>query len=650
MSANQGTMTTSSAAASTRGVPFIPENAPFTPAQRAWLNGFLAGMYSGAQSGAAVPASAPVRIKVNVLFGSETGNAEALAKRVAKAAVKKGFESKALGLDKISAQDLANDTYALIITSTFGEGDPPENAKAFYETLQSPTHPRLENLSYSVLSLGDKNYEQFCKCGIQFDQRLEALGAKRLFQRVDCDVDYEQPFEEWQSGVFSVLEAVAKNAAPAPANAPATPTLMTGKVAADVPPPVGTQGIPAHTGDGPYEAGHFPGPTSPGMTGTGGHVAERSAPAFSKKNPFPAKLLTNRKLTSEASAKETRHYEISLAGSGLTYEAGDALGILPTNCPALVDDLLHALNRDGEEAVPTPNGEEAPLRTALLRDYEITKIPAQILKAIAERSSDRTLADLLLPEAKDALKHYLWGRELIDLLTDFASVTFTPAEFVSHLRKLQPRLYSISSSLKAFPDQVHLTVASVRYESFGRNRKGVCSTFLAERAHGPVPVFVQTSHGFRLPENGETPIIMVGPGTGVAPFRAFLHERRAAGAEGRNWLFFGEQRAATDFFYRDELELMMADGHLTKLSTAFSRDQAQKIYVQNRMLEHGAELWSWLQEGAHFYVCGDASRMAKDVDLALHAAIETHGGLSKDAAAEYVTALKKNKRYQRDVY
>src|SRR5947209_7058035 len=256
----------------------------------------------------------------------------------------------------------------------------------------------------------------------------------------------------------------------------------------------------------------------------------------------------------------------------------------------------------------------------------------------------------MAPEAKEALKHYLYGREIVDLLVDFPSVTFTPSEFVSHLRKLAPRLYSISSSLNAFPGQVHLTVASVRYEAFGRSRKGVCSTFLADRATGTVPVFVQVSHGFRLPKSGDTPIIMVGPGTGIAPFRAFLHDRRASGAKGRNWLFFGDQRAETDFLYREELEPMVQDGHLTMLSTAFSRDQAEKVYVQNRMAEHGAELWAWLQEGAHFYVCGDASRMAKDVDAALQAIAATHGGLGAEGAAEFVAGLKKQKRYQRDVY
>ena len=277
------------------------------------------------------------------------------------------------------------------------------------------------------------------------------------------------------------------------------------------------------------------------------------------------------------------------------------------------------------------------------------KFPPRCSKTIAERSADKTLQDLLNPSAKDALKHYLWGREIVDLLVDFASAKLNALEFVGLLKALT-RPYSISSSLKAFPNQVHLTIAAVRYESFERKRKGVCSTFLADRANGTVPVFVQTSHSFRVPPSGETPMIMVGPGTGVAPFRAFLHERRATGAKGRNWLFFGDQRAATDFYYREELKPMLAEGHLTKLSTAFSRDQAEKIYVQNRMLEHSADLWRWLEDGAHFYVCGDASRMAKDVDAALHRVIETAGGLSKEAAEAYVQKLKTDKRYQRDVY
>jgi sulfite reductase (NADPH) flavoprotein alpha-component len=580
-------------------VPFIPETAPFSVAQRAWLNGFLAGMYSG---GTTPDEAAPAVAKktVNVYFGSESGNAEALSKQIAKAAQKRGFASKAIGLDKVKLNDLAAAPVALIVTSTFGDGEPPSNAADFKEALFADGVPSLSNLRYSVLALGDMNYEKFCQFGMDVDARLAELGASRLYERVDCDVAYEAAASAWQEGVFSVIDAEVN-------------------AVAAVPPLNGVAETPAGGG-------------------------------YSKKNPFPATLLTNRKLTADDSAKETRHYEISLAGSGLSYEVGDALGVVSTNCPALVDDILRALNRDGEEAVPTPDGGEASLRTALLRHYEITKVPASLLKVIAERSSDKTLVELMIPEAKEALAKYLWGREIIDLLGDFASVTFEPADFVSHLRKLQPRLYSISSSLHAFPDQVHLTVASVRYESFGRKRKGVCSTFLADRANGQVPVFTHVAKGFRLPASGDTPIIMVGPGTGIAPFRAFLHDRKAKGAKGRNWLFFGDQKASTDFLYREELDVMLAEGHLTRLSTAFSRDQTEKIYVQHRMLEAAGELWAWLEDGAHFYVCGDASRMAKDVDAALHKVIETAGGRSADEAAEYVSQLKSAKRYQRDVY
>lgn len=591
-------------------VPFVPENAPFTPSQRAWLNGFLAGMYSGGSSNGAAPVAAART--VNIYFGTESGNSEALSKQIAKAAKARGFESKPIGLDKITLADLAKEEFALIVTSTFGDGEPPSNAVSFHEEIMADGAPSLANLQYSVLALGDTNYEQFCKFGADVDARLEALGAKRLYQRAECDVDYESIASAWQDGVFGVLDAVKNSdATPAPSQTPALPSAGAGATASEAP---------------------------------------SEASVYSKKNPFPATLITNRKLTADASAKETRHYEISLAGSGLSYEVGDALGVVPTNCPALVDDILRALNRDGEEAVPTPDGGEAPLRHALLRSYEITKIPATLLKVVAERSADKTLADLMVPEAKEALGHYLWGREVIDLLTDFASVTFEPVDFVSHLKKLQPRLYSISSSLKAFPDQVHLTVAAVRYESFGRQRKGVCSTYLADRVNGPVPVFTHVSKGFRLPASGDTPLIMVGPGTGIAPFRAFLHDRRASGAKGKNWLFFGDQKASTDFLYKDELDPMLADGHLTTLSTAFSRDQAEKIYVQHRMLDAAKDLYAWLEDGAHFYVCGDASRMAKDVDAALHKVIETAGGKSADEAAEYVKDLKSSKRYQRDVY
>jgi len=374
---------------------------------------------------------------------------------------------------------------------------------------------------------------------------------------------------------------------------------------------------------------------------------------YSRKNPFPARLLVNEKLNTEGSEKETRHYEFSLAGSGLQYEVGDSMGIHPRNNPQLVQDLLDALHFSGEEPVKNKEGETFSIRDGLLKHYQITQPSKQFLEAIVERSSNRSeLRELMQSDRKKELEHYLWGLEIIDFLLYEPSIRFSPDEFVSTLRKLLPRLYSIASSLKAFPEQVHFVVASVRYESHGRKREGVASTYLADRIDGntPIPMFVHVAKGFRLPEEKDRPIIMVGPGTGVAPFRAYLQDRKAVGASGKNWLFFGEQRSRCDYFYRDEFESLQKEGVLTRLHTAFSRDQTHKVYVQHRLLENGKEVYAWLQEGAHFYVCGDEARMAKDVDVALHQIVEKEGGLSPEAAAAYVEALRKDKRYKRDVY
>ena len=373
---------------------------------------------------------------------------------------------------------------------------------------------------------------------------------------------------------------------------------------------------------------------------------------YSRKNPFPAKLKTNRKLTKEGSAKDTRHFEIVLEGSGLQYEVGDSLGVFPTNNPALVEEILSVLGFTGEEQVPDTAGNPVTIREALTRFYVITEMDKKLLAAIAEK--DPTAAHFLpmvTPEGRAELEAYFWGREVIDPLLAHPAAKFTPEEFVKCLRKLQPRLYSIASSQKAHPSEVHLTVAAVRYESNGRKREGVCSTFLSDRAgEGPAPVFVHTAKHFRVPEDPATHVIMVGPGTGIAPFMAFLQERKATAATGKNWLFFGDQKAATDFLYREELEAWQKEGVLHKLSTAFSRDQAEKIYVQHRMLEAAEELYAWLEQGAYFYICGDASRMAKDVDTALHKVVETAGGKSPEEAAAYVEELKKSKRYRKDVY
>jgi sulfite reductase (NADPH) flavoprotein alpha-component len=389
-------------------------------------------------------------------------------------------------------------------------------------------------------------------------------------------------------------------------------------------------------------------PASPDIANTPENASKPASASesasYSRKNPFPARLLTSRNLNAPGSAKQVHHVEFDLAASGLVYEAGDALGVVPHNCPALVAEMLTALGCDGEEAVSSHDGSTTSLRHALTELYDLGK-PSTDLLALFAPATVGQVADQT--HSGPAAVH------VIDLLLSRRDLKPAPAEFVKSLRKLQPRLYSISSSPKAHAGQVHLTVGAVHYELHGRARKGVCSTFLADRAapgEARIGIFVHSNKAFRPPVSGDTPTIMVGPGTGIAPFRAFLHERKAMGAKGKNWLFFGDQRATTDFLYRDELAALMEDGTLTRLETAFSRDQADKIYVQHRMLEHAAELYAWLEAGAHFYVCGDASRMAKDVDAALHTVIERAGGKTPEQAAAYVQSLKAAKRYARDVY
>jgi sulfite reductase (NADPH) flavoprotein alpha-component len=590
-------------------VPFIPEDAPFSSTQRLWLNGYLAGLFAQSESGPGDTKTVekPAR-PLQILFGSQTGTAEALARRVASEAANRGFRPRVMEANAGVKVEWSLETRLLVITSTYGDGDMPDNAQGFWNWLSTDAAKALANLQYAVLALGDRNYEHFCAAGRKIDERLEKLGARRVHARTDCDVDYASPAQTWTQGVLSALD---------------------------------TETAAGDGGEQTHSPRAMSSPQAP----------EARAEGFSRKNPFPGVLLTNRRLTADGSGKEVRHFEISLEGSGLAYEVGDALGVQPINCPVLVGELLQVLHFDGEEAVLVPSGGgEISLRKALSDHFEITKPGPELLQRMGELNP--TLRDLLPPDRKEDLKQWLWGREVIDLLLQAAGCTPTAAEFIGLLRPLAPRLYSISSSPKVHTGQVHLTVGIVRHTSHGRPRKGVCSTFLADGApsRNPVPVFVQKSQGFRLPADGNTPIIMVGPGTGVAPFRAFLHERQATGAKGRNWLFFGEQHRATDFYYREELEPMVSSGHLTKLSTAFSRDQVEKVYVQNKMTEEAADLWAWLCEGAHFYVCGDASRMARDVDAALRRVIETAGAKSQEQAADFVNQMKADKRYQRDVY
>jgi sulfite reductase (NADPH) flavoprotein alpha-component len=594
-------------------IPQIPDNAPFSAEQRLWLNGFLAGLFSNTTGvSAAAPAGALTTNKkpLVVLYGSQTGTAEALARRTAKTAEAKGYAPQLVSMERHATVDLAKAEHLLVITSTYGDGEPPDTAQDFWAWLSSETAPQMEQTQFSVLALGDTNYPQFCEFGRKCDARFAALGAHRFHPRVDCDADYEAAAANWMEGVFAALGS------------------LSAKVAASAP---------------NHHATFTPVPST--MHSAGAVAGKQS---WSRTTPFAARLAANRVLTRAGSEKEVRHLEIALAGSGITYDVGDALGVMPANCPELVGDLLAALGCDGEEAVDTDSG-EMPLRLALTQHFDITKPSTDLLQAAAARGAG--FAPLLDPTRRDDLKAWLWGREVIDVIAGLAK-PFAATEFAGLLKRLQPRLYSIASSLKTHPDEVHLTLGVVRHTSHGRARKGVCSTFLADRCapETTVPVWVQPAHGFKLPTDLSRDIIMVGPGTGIAPFRAFLEERQITGATGRNWLFFGDQRREFDYLYQDTLEGWRSDGHLARLDLAFSRDQAEKIYVQHRMMAAAAELWAWLEGGAHFYVCGDASRMAKDVDAALHQIVETAGGLSPEAARDYVSKLKAEKRYQRDVY
>ncbi len=601
----------------------LPPTAPFSDQQRSaisaalgslsseqsqWLSGFLAGaqIAGGAAPATAAPATNG-QSPLTILFGTESGNAESLAREAQKQASGKGYQVTLKDMGDIKADALGQLQNLLVIVSTWGEGDPPDRAVTFYEELMGDSAPKLTGLRFSVLSLGDSSYEHFCKIGKDVDTRLETLGAKRFHPRVDCDVDFDEPYKKWIDGALTDLSSVVA--------------------------PVAVEAV---------------------SSADASSDASAAAPAieYGKKNPFPSTLKERILLNGRGSIKETIHLELSLEGSGMTYEAGDALAVIPTNCPEVVDELIAAGGFDSQDAVPMPDGEEGPLKEVLFQYYDITTLTKPVLKKYAALAKSAELDALLTDEAKDQLKEYLWGRDQADMLRDFPVKGLPAKDFVSVLRKMPPRLYSIASSLKAHPDEVHLTIAAVRYEANGRKHKGVCSTFTADRvAVGEtMPVYTHTNKNFKLPTAGETPVIMIGPGTGIAPFRAFVEERKALGATGRNWLFFGDQRFTYDFLYQTEWQDYLSDGILTRLDTAFSRDQKHKVYVQHRIIERGKELYAWLEEGAHFYVCGDASRMAHDVNEALISVIEKHGAKSREDAEAYVKELSKSKRYQRDVY
>jgi sulfite reductase (NADPH) flavoprotein alpha-component len=591
-------------------VPFIPDTAPFSDEQRAWLNGFLAGVFSGAQASPA--ADPPPSLKIAVLYATQSGTAEGLARKVVKELKAKGHVASLSSLEGYTPAALAEERYAILIASTYGEGDPPDTAQPFFQQLCVERFPRYQDLTYAVLALGDTHYEHFCKFGADLDNKLAALGAVRLIPRVDCDVDLDQSFAGWKTSLYARLDEIV-SARPAP-NA-----LSSSLISADA------------------------------ATAT---PRSETVGSYSRENPFLAPVVDKRPLTSSDSTKLTMHLTFSIADSELQYQAGDACGVIPQNDEKLVDEIIDTLKFSATAPVELPRGGTISLHEALTHHLQITRVTRKMLEAYATIANSSSLFALLSPDQQSRLEKYAFDRGLIDLIHDYPGVLHSPADLIALLPKLTPRLYSISSSPLAHMGEIHTTVAVVRYHAHNRDRGGVCSTLLSDRTSigERRPIYIQPNKRFRLPADSTAPMVMIGPGTGIAPFRGFLHERRTTGATGKNWLFFGERSAGTDFLYRDELESMFRDGHLARFDTAFSRDQQQKVYVQDRMLENSRELWAWLQDGASVYVCGDASRMAKDVHAALHKVAEMEGSMTPEAAEAYVAALKDDNRYHRDVY
>ncbi len=574
--------------------------AGLSPAQLQWVSGYAAGLAAtqGEPLHAGIAAAPTADRQLTVLFGSQTGNGEGVAERLVATARSRGFAARAISLAEFKPSALRREKLVTFVVSTHGDGDPPDDADLFHEYLMSARAGTLESLRYSVLALGDSSYVNFCQTGREFDARLAELGAERFEPLVECDLDFDSLAAAWSGRVVDQLEAL-----------------------------IGEAPVAAAT-----------------------HLhAVQSPPVHGRDSPFRAEVLTNQKITGGGSSKDVRHIELSLEGSGLRYEPGDALAVIAENPPQLVDELLQTLSFDGAETVSVDD-EPMQLRTALASKLEITVLSLGFLRAWADHGNNDRLRSLLSGDDRQAITDFVTTHQVIDVVRRIPEHV-EPQAFIDMLRKLAPRSYSIASSPNANPDEVHLTVAAVRYEAFGRPHWGVASTYLADRvAEGEhVQVFVEKNPRFRLPAP-DVPIVMIGPGTGVAPFRAFVEERAEHGAPGDNWLFFGDRNFSFDFLYQLEWQRHLKQGNLRRLDVAFSRDQREKVYVQDLMRRHGGELWRWIDSGAAIYVCGDATNMAGDVENALLDVIAKHGGFDRDGAEAHLKELRRAKRYQRDVY
>ena len=573
-----------------------------TPTQLAWLSGYFWGTINP-QSGAAVQAAAPVAEAqtITLISASQTGN----ARRVAEA-LRDDLLAAKLSVNLVNAGDykfkqIAAEKLLVIVTSTQGEGEPPEEAVALHKFLFSKKAPKLTDTAFAVFGLGDTSYEFFSQAGKDFDSKLAELGGERLLDRVDADVEFQSAAQEWRARVVEVLKSRAPAATPAQASAAAS-----------------------------------------------GAVNLVDSTPYTKEAPLAATLSVNQKITGRDSQKDVRHIEIDLGDSGLRYQPGDALGVWYQNDPALVKELVELLWLKGDEPVVV-DGKTLPLSEALQWHYELTVNTANIVENYATLTRNEPLLELVGDKAK--LQHYAATTPIVDMVR-FAPAQLDADKLIGLLRPLTPRLYSIASSQAEAESEVHITVGVVRYDIEGRARAGGASSFLADRLEedGEVRVFIEHNDNFRLPANPETPVIMIGPGTGIAPFRAFMQQRAADDASGKNWLFFGNPHFTEDFLYQVEWQRYVKEGVLNRIDLAWSRDQKEKIYVQDKLREQGAELWRWINDGAHLYVCGDANRMAKDVEQALLEVIAEHGGMDIEAADEYLSELRVERRYQRDVY